>query len=183
MLNRQRIDLDKRLIENFYKNKGYYQVNVLEETIQYDEKSNFKLVFNINAGKKFYFNEFKVLLPDDYEKSYFNKITTKLNSYSGEKYSFKVLDKMLNEIEKIATDKQYEFLNANIDEQIVKGDKINVEIQISDDDYKTYVQKINILGNNITIEDVFKKFIVMLNIYPVVLLKKLLIWLRQVKLI
>ena len=156
LLNRQRIDLDKRLIQNFYKNKGYYQVKVLEETIQYDENSNFKLVFNINAGEKFYFNEFKIQLPDDYEKSYFNKITKKLNSYSGEKYSFKVLDKMLNEIEKIATEKQYEFLNANIDEQIVKGDKINVEIQISDDDYKTYVQKINILGNNITIEDVIR---------------------------
>ncbi|MDA9604028.1 outer membrane protein assembly factor BamA [Candidatus Pelagibacter sp.] len=156
LLNKQRIDLDKRLIQNFYKNKGYYQVKVLEETIQYDENSNFKLVFNINAGKKFYFNEFKIQLPDDYDKSYFNKITKKLNSYSGEKYSFKVLDKILNEIEKIATDKQYEFLNANIDEQIVKGDKIDVEIQISDDDYKTYVQKINILGNNITIEDVIR---------------------------
>ena len=156
LLNKQRINLDKRLIQNFYKNKGYYQVKVLEETIQYDENSNFKLVFNIDAGKKFYFNEFEIQLPDDYEKSYFNKISKKLNSYSGEKYSFKVLDKMLNEIEKIATDKQYEFLNANIDEQIVKSDKINVEIKISDDVYKTYVQKINILGNNITIEDVVR---------------------------
>jgi outer membrane protein insertion porin family len=156
LLNKQRIELDKRLIKNFYNNKGYYQVKILDETIQYDENSNFKLVFNITAGKKFYFNQFNISLPDDYEASYFDKIIKKLNSYSGQKYSYKVLKKMLSEIEKIASDKQYEFINAKIEQNIVTDNKIDVIIKVSDDDYKNYIQKINILGNNITIEDVVR---------------------------
>ena len=156
LLNKQRIELDKRLIKNFYNNKGYYQVKILDETIQYDENSNFKLVFNITAGKKFYFNQFNISLPDDYEASYFDKIIKKLNSYSGQKYSYKILKKMLSEIEKIASDKQYEFINAKIEQNIVSDNKIDVIIKVSDDDYKNYIQKINILGNNITIEDVVR---------------------------
>jgi len=156
LLNKQRIALDRRLLESYYKNKGYYKVNILDEAIQYDNNDNFKLVFNINAGEKFYFDQFDIDLPEDYDLSYFQKIIKKLNTFSGKRYSYKVIDKMLTEIEKIATDKQYEFINANIDQNIVDENKINVKIKIIDDEYKAYVQKINILGNNITIEDVIR---------------------------
>ena len=156
LLNKQRIALDRRLLESYYKNKGYYKVNILDEAIQYDNNDNFKLVFNINAGEKFYFDKFDIDLPEDYDLSYFQKIIKKLNTFSGKRYSYKVIDKMLTEIEKIATDKQYEFINANIDQNIVDENKINVKIKIIDDEYKAYVQKINILGNNITIEDVIR---------------------------
>ena len=155
LLNKQRIELDKRLLINFYKNQGYYNVSILDETIQFDDNQNFKIVFNIDSGKKFYFGNFNIDLPTDFEKKYFDKISKKLNKFSGKKYSLKIVEKMLNQIESIASTKQYEFVNAKIDEKII-NDKINVNIKILNDKPNIYVKKINIYGNNVTIEDVVR---------------------------
>ena len=86
LLNKQRIELDKRLLVSFYKNQGYYNVSILDETVQFDDEQNFKIVFNIDSGKKFFFGNFNIDLPEDFEKSYFEKISKKLNKFSGEKY-------------------------------------------------------------------------------------------------
>ena len=56
---------------------------------------------------------------------------------------------MLSEIEKIASNKQYEFINASIDEKINEN-KINVTISLLNDQPNTFVSKINIFGNNVT---------------------------------
>ena len=155
LLNKQRIELDKRLLTNFYKNQGYYNVSILDETVQYDDNQNFKIVFNIESGNKFYFGNFKLNLPTDFEKKYFEKISKKLNKFSGEKYSLRVVEKMLKQIESIASVKQYEFINANIDEKLV-GNKIDISIKILDDQPNVFVKKINILGNNVTVEEVIR---------------------------
>ena len=155
LLDNQRINLDKRLLESFYKNRGYYDVKIVSDTVQYQENQKFNLVFNIDSGIKYYFGEFNINFPDDYEEKYFEKAIRNLNEYSGEKYSFKVIEKILEEIEKIASNNQFEFVDAKIDEKIIEN-KININIDIEEDSIKTYVKKINILGNNITIEDVVR---------------------------
>jgi outer membrane protein insertion porin family len=156
LLNKQRIELDKRLLLNFYKNKGYYNVSILNETVEYDDTQNFNVVFNIDSGNKYYFGNFNIDLPEDFDKKYFVEIDKKLNTFSGEKYSLKIVEKMLSEIEKMASSKQYEFINAAIDENIVNENKIDITIKVIDDDKNYYVNKINIFGNSITIEDVIR---------------------------
>ncbi len=156
LLNKQRLDLDKRLLTNFYKNKGYFEVKVLDNTVQYDTEKNFNIIFNIESGKKFFFSNFELLLPEDFDRNNFLDIEKKLKKFSGERYSLKIVEKMLDNIEKIASRKQYEFVNARIDERIVDGDKIDVKISILSDENNFYVKNINIFGNNITIEDVVR---------------------------
>ena len=156
LLNKQRLELDKRLLSNFYKNKGYFEVQILDETVQYDDKQNFNIIFNIESGKKFYFSNFELVLPEDFDRKYFTDIEKKLKKFSGERYSLKIVEKMLNTIEKIASFEQYEFVNARIDETIVDNDKIDVKITILDDKDNFFVKTINIFGNNITIEDVIR---------------------------
>ena len=156
LLNQKRIALDKRLLTNFYKNQGYYNIKIQDETVQYNNDENFNIIFNIESGEKFFFKNFKVTLPEDYDEKYFEKITKRLNKFSQTKYSLRVVEKMLKEIENIASDNQYEFIDAKIIEQIVEKNKINVEIEILDEISKVYVNKIDIQGNNITIEDVIR---------------------------
>ena len=156
LVNKGRIDLDKRLLLNFYKNKGYFQVKVLDESVEFNEDQNFNLVFNIDSGQKFYFGKFFIDLPSNYDPKHFVKIEQKLNSFAGEKYSLKIIEKMLSELEKIATRKQYDFLNASIDEKISDNNKIDVKISIIEEEKNFYVNKINILGNSITVEDVIR---------------------------
>ena len=73
-LNEERIKLDERLLKNFYINKGYYQVNVSNTYAKYLDDNSFIVTFSINAGNKFKFNEAKLVIPDEYEKSKFKKV-------------------------------------------------------------------------------------------------------------
>ena len=154
-INKERIELDKRLLINFYKNKGYFKANIESDTIQYDENNNFRLVFKIDAGKKYFFNKFTINYPDNYDEIYFKKIDKKLNKFSNERYSFKILEKILKEIETIAKNENYEFVDANVDQKVVKDNLVDIDIDIIESD-KFFIKKINVLGNNITIEDVVR---------------------------
>ena len=60
-LNIDRVELDKRLLKNFYLNKGYYNVEITDAYSSIIDKENFILTFNINAGEKFNFGKFKFL--------------------------------------------------------------------------------------------------------------------------
>ena len=153
-INKERIELDKRLLLNFYKNKGFYQARIQSETIQFDEK-NFKLVFKINAGEKYFFNKFNINYPDNYDEEYFKKVSDKLNNFSNDLYSFKIIEKILKEIENVAKNESYEFVDASINQKIVKNNLIDIDIDIIESE-KFYVKKINVKGNNITIEDVVR---------------------------
>ena len=54
-LNENLINFDKRLLRNFYLNKGYYDVKINSSFAKLIDDDGFELVFNIDAKKKFYF--------------------------------------------------------------------------------------------------------------------------------
>ena len=73
-LNEGTINLDKRLLENYYKNRGFYNVKILNSFAELNEEGSFKLVFNIDAGEKYFFNDLNLSLPEDYNENDFKKI-------------------------------------------------------------------------------------------------------------
>ena len=70
-LDIERVNLDKRLLKNFFLDKGYYQVDITDAYSQILNQKDFELVFNINAGKKFYFGNFDINLPEDFDPKKF----------------------------------------------------------------------------------------------------------------
>ena len=62
-LNINNVNLDKRLLINFYKEKGYYNVKINDAYSQVTDKNDFNLIFNIDAGKLYYFGDFKLNIP------------------------------------------------------------------------------------------------------------------------
>ena len=72
-LNQSLIELDERLLKNFYLNKGFYNVVINSSFAKLiDEKdSSFELIYNINANQKFVFNDITLDLPIDFEKEIF----------------------------------------------------------------------------------------------------------------
>ena len=154
-LNENLLKLDKRLLENFFKNEGYYQVEILNSYAELNDQESFKLVFNIDAGKKFYFNEFTLNLPEDYNKNDFKKIDKLFKKLKGKKYSLNRVDLILNEIEKIASLNLYDFINASVEENIIADDKINFAFKMKDSQ-RFYVERVNIFGNFNTIEEVIR---------------------------
>ena len=150
-----RITLDVKLLTNFFKNKGYYNVKIENTSAQYLDKNKFDLIFNISAGPKFYFNEIKLTLPEDYDKNNFDDLLTETAKLKDKAYSFKAIEKILKEVDKVTKSKQYEFINAKINETIVGNNKLNFDI-IVDNSESVYVKRVNITGNDITKEEVIR---------------------------
>ncbi len=157
-LNENRINLDQRLLKNFYLNEGYYKVKISQSTASLIDKNNFMITYNINAGEKFYFNDVKLILPEDYDKKNFENIRLNLEKLKNTEYSLNKIENLLDQIDNIAIQKQFEFINATFKESIDQN-KINIQF-IIDESQKLYVNRINIIGNDITNEDVIRNFLI-----------------------
>ena len=155
-LNKELTQLDKRLLKNFYLDNGYYQVEIEDAYSQILDEENFSLIYKINAGKKFSFNKFKILLPDDYDTKDFDKLRKTFSSLENETYSYRGIQAILDEIDKIAAIENYEFIDVSVDEIIKDGNKIDFVFKIKEGD-RFYVETINILGNNITNEEFIRQ--------------------------
>ena len=153
-LNEKLINYDKRLLNNFYKNKGFYNVEVESSFANYLGDDEFEILYNVLSGEKFYFNEFNLNLPVDYELDNFNRLNKIFDDLKGEAYSLNSIDKILKEIDKIVLNEQFEFLKSSVKEEI-NDNFINLTFDIGESE-KFYVEKINIFGNNITREAVIR---------------------------
>jgi outer membrane protein insertion porin family len=158
-LNEKQIQLDQRLLKNFYLNEGYYNVKISQTNANLIVDNNFNLTYNIDAGKKFFFNDLKLIIPTDYNSDNFKLIKLLLDEMKGKPYSLNEINNLLNEIDKIAISKQYEFIKASFTENIVDENKINFRFLI-EESQKLYVDRINIIGNVITNENVIRDFLI-----------------------
>ena len=154
-LNPEQIALDKRLLLNYYKDNGYYNSIITNSFAELDNKGNFNLIFNINSGKKFYFNDFSLIIPPDFDPTVFEPINKIFLKLKDKKYSLRKLNSIISEVDKIATSRLYDFIDATIDEEIIDNNKINFTITIKESE-KFYVNRINILGNFNTVEEVIR---------------------------
>ena len=153
-LNENLINYDKRLLNNFYKNKGFFNVVINSSFANYLGDDEFEIIHNISSGKKFYFNEFNLNLPIDYDRVNFKQLDKLFRELKGENYSLNSIDRILKEIDKIVLNEQFEFLKSTVKENI-QDNLINLTFDINESE-KFYIEKINILGNNITLEEVIR---------------------------
>jgi len=154
-LDESRINLDERLLLNYYKNEGYYLAKIENSFVESLDDNSFNLIFNINAGKKYSFNSLKLKLPIDFEEKHFTSINKVLSKQVGRFYSLEIIEKILGEIDKIALSKKYEFISASLTESINDEDQLDFIFTL-DETEKFYVEKINISGNHITLEETIR---------------------------
>ena len=153
-LNKNFINFDMKLLNNFYKNKGFYDVKIESSFANYLGDSKFELIYNISSGRKYYFNDVTLILPLDYEDKNFTELKKIFSDLKGKKYSINSIDKILDEIDKIVLNKQYEFLKSSVKEDF-KDNLINLTFNIEESE-KFYIERINFFGNDITRESVLR---------------------------
>jgi len=154
-LDQKRIQLDMRLLKNYYVNKGYYNVVIENSSAKFLDNNTFDLIFTITAGNKFLFNEGKLILPADYDAKNFGKVHKVLQSLKNEVYAYDKIEDILDEIDQIALSEQYEFIDADVVETIIDNNRLDFTVIIKETK-KFYVEKINIYGNDITREKVIR---------------------------
>ena len=153
-LNENIIEFDKRLLKNFYLNKGFYNVKINSSFAKITGDDEFELVYNIDANKKIYFGQIDLSLPIDFDKNNFKKLDKLFLELKDEAYSLNSVSKILDTIDLIVLSEQFESVNAKVEEQII-DDKINLTFKILENE-KFIVERINIYGNNITRENVIR---------------------------
>ena len=153
-LNEEIINLDKRLLKNFYLNKGYYNVKINSSFAKLINENEFELIYNINSGSKTYFGDLSLNLPSDYDENNFSEIKKQFNEIKGLAYSVNKIEDILEKIDKVVLSEQFESVNANVDENLVDN-KLNLTFNIFEDK-KVFVERINIFGNNVTSENVIR---------------------------
>lgn len=153
-LNQNSVLFDERLLKNFYKNNGYYNVKINSSYAKLINDNSFELIFNIDAGPKIFFGNLNLLLPTDFDEKNFISIKKLFKKIEGKPYSINMIDKILDEIDTITSLEQYQFIKASVSESINKN-LINLEFSVKEGE-KFYVDRINIYGNTITSENVIR---------------------------
>ena len=82
-LSKPRIELDKRLLKNYYRNKGYYEVDVKSTNVEYSEGEGFVLTYNIDAGKRYKFNKIFANISETLDADAFHSLEKEFNKLIG----------------------------------------------------------------------------------------------------
>ena len=153
-LDIDRIELDKRLLKNFYLNKGFYNVEIESSSAVFNENS-FELIYNINSGNKYFIQNVKLDVPIDYNVKDFKEVKKSINKLKDKKYSLIKINKVIKEIDKISVARLYDFIDATIEINEIGENKLDLTFSIIESD-KFFVNKIDIFGNNVTEESVIR---------------------------
>ena len=153
-LREQFTEIDKRLLKNFYLNKGFYNVKINTSFAKLISDDEFEIIFNINSGEKIYFDKMKIVFPDNFTKENYKNLEDLFKKLQGEKYSINSVEKILNEIDKITIQEEFKSSRAFVKEKVNKN-KLDIDF-IIEESTKFFVEKINIFGNNVTQENVIR---------------------------
>ncbi len=157
-LNEDLIQIDKRLLKNFYLNKGYYNVEINSSFAKLINKDEFELIYNINPKQKIYFENLEIILPNDIDSSNYKSLIDFFVDIKGKPYSINTVEDILDEIDLITTNMEYKSIKASINEEVISN-KLNIDFIIEETE-KFFVEKINIFGNNVTMEHVIRNQLV-----------------------
>ena len=150
------INLDKRLLSNFYKSIGYYNVKIESSSAQINENNNVDLTYNIDAGARFVISKIIAKPSDVLDNNLFFPLEKRFQKYIGDYYSPFTIKKLLESIDEIIDDNNLQFVEHNV-EEILDEQKNTVEIIFNVfESEKVLVERINILGNNVTNESVIR---------------------------
>ncbi len=148
------INLDLRLLRNYYKSLGYYDVKINSKTAEINTEGNIDLVYSIDAGQRYSINKITTNVDPVFDKKIFFELNEIYKEYIGEYYSpFKIKD-LLEEIDSIIEKNNLQFVEHNV-EEILNKNNIEIKFNIFEGE-RTLVERINIFGNTITNESVIR---------------------------
>ena len=128
-LDVSRIELDKRLLKNYYRNKGYYEAKISSSNVEYSEGEGFVLTFSIEAGKRYKFKKVFANVSETLDQNAFISLGNDFDKLVGNYYSQRKLNNVLEEIDKLTEQKELQFINHNVSETL-DGDGVDVQINI-----------------------------------------------------
>ena len=153
-LSNSNIELDKRLLINYYKSVGYYDVQVLSSNAEISQENLTNLTYTINAGTRYRINKISTNVSDVLDKKIFISLQDTFTKVIGKYYSPFNVKKILDELDILISNNDLQFVEHSVNE-ILENESIEIVINIFEGD-KKLVEKINIIGNRVTDEAVIR---------------------------
>ena len=148
------VSLDERLLKNYYKSIGYYDVNIISKSATINKNKNIDITYSIDAGNRYIINKISTNINPVIEQNIFNPLQKTYNKYIGNYYSPFTIKKILDEIDEIIDENNIQFIEHNV-EEVLEDNTIEIIFNIYETE-KIFVNRIDILGNTVTNEEVIR---------------------------
>ncbi len=153
-LNAERIELDKRLLKNYYLSKGYYNVEVVSSSAESQSENDIELTYSINAGERFRIQKLSTDIDPVFDSSIFQDLGEEFNKFAGDYYSPFKIQKVLTKIDNIVENNELQFVQHSVSETI-NNDGIDIVFKIFEGP-KVQIERVNIFGNTVTSDSVIR---------------------------
>ncbi len=152
--NQELVNLDLRLLSNYYKSLGYYDAKITSSSAEIKKKGNAELTYSIEAGKRYIIKKILTNVDPVFDKDIFFPLNDEYKEYVGTYYSPFKIKRLLESIDELIERNNIQFVEHNV-EEFKENDSITVKFNIIEGE-KVLVERINVLGNNITNESVIR---------------------------
>ena len=153
-LSENLINLDIRLLTNYYRSLGFYDAKVTSNLAKINLSGKAELVYSIEEGKRYTINKISTNVDPIFDKKLFFPLEGLYKKYIGEYYSPFKVKKLLDDLDEIIDKNTLQFVEHNVQE-VISGDSINIIFNVYEGQ-KVLVERVNITGNSITNEDVIR---------------------------
>ena len=153
-LSENLVNLDKRLLVNYYKSIGFYDVKVNSNIAKINQEGNAELIYTVEEGNRYTINKISTNVDQVFDKKIFFPLNEVFNKHVGDYYSPFKVKKLLEEIDILIENNNLQFVEHNV-EEIIDEDNIKIIFNIFEGE-KKLVERINVTGNNTTNEDVIR---------------------------
>ena len=148
------VDLDVRLLRNYYRSIGYYDVKVISNSAEIQKDGNVELIYSIDAGRRYIIKKITTEVDPVFDKNLFYPLEKDYKKIVGSFYSPFKIKKLLETIDELIANNNLQFVEHKV-EEIIEGDTIAVKFNIYEGN-KILVERVDILGNTITNESVIR---------------------------
>ncbi len=152
--NQSLINLDIRLLKNFYKSIGYYDVTINSNSAEINDEENIDLIYSIDAGTRYTIDKITTNVDPVFNNELFFPLKSSYEKLIGKYYSPFEIKKILEDIDDIIDKNNLQFVEHNV-EEVVSDETISIKFNIFEGK-RELVERINIIGNSITNESVIR---------------------------
>ena len=153
--NQNLVNMDKRLLENYYRSIGYYDVQIKSNSAEISNRGgDIELIYSIDAGNRYIIKKIITNTDPVIDKNIFYSLNKEYQKSIGSYYSPFTVKKLLDKIDELIAINNLQFVEHNV-EEIIEKDSIVIKFNIYEGE-KVLVERVNILGNNITNESVIR---------------------------
>lgn len=151
-----RLEYDKELIRRLYVANGYADVQVISADAEYNQaKKAFNITFTVDEGTYYDFGKIDVAssIPD----ITLDQVTEQIKTREGSKFDSNKIETTISNLTDFLGDKGYAFVRIDpVYERDTASNRLGVKYTISEGP-RVYLNKINIVGNTRTTDEVIRR--------------------------